>query len=231
MSGIPIERRTEFCLYVLATSVPQERAILRFLPIAGAIKCDMKKKDTVVFLENEGNWWFAFEKPWNHETEPQPSQFKIFFGSERSATIRARFSFRRWRNVQIVPLDVVDKPLLLEKCTTCAGTGKFTRNLPSLDPPPEDADDEERMLHEMVYAPMFELPVEESCNDCRGLGETELEIARKRDRFDFVDPGALGWVRENKTPEEYDRFERRLEKEKGLRKEKEQKRRRGPHQG
>lgn len=208
MSGIPIHKRTEYCLYVLATANPMQDAFLRFTPARRAIKCDMQK--TVAILEDEGRWWFAFQKPWDHQTEPSPSKFLTLFGSERNVNIRIRSTFKNWKTVQVLPLIITPSPFRLKACTICDGSGKYV----------------------FYYDPEF--PVEEMCTECRGMGETEIdqrEEAKGKDRFPFIAAGALDHVEATKTIEEYDRFIVRLEEEQGQRREKEEKRNpgRGKH--
>ena len=206
MSGIPIQKRTEYCLYVLATADPMQDAFLRFTPTRGAIKCDMKK--TVAILEDEGRWWFAFQKPWDHQTAPFPSKFLTLFGSRKNVDIRIRSTFNNWKNVQVSPLIITPSQFQRKVCTICDGSGKYV----------------------IFYSPDF--PIEQMCTECHGVGETEVdqrEESKSRDRFPFIATGALDHVKATKTIEEYDRFILRLEDEQTQRREKEE--RRNPRRG
>ncbi len=145
MSGIPIQRRTEYCFYIKATRDPLVQAYLYFKPVNDTIKYDINR---LSILSDEGQWWFTYQKPWE-ETYQQPSRSVVFFGTEELVQIGVRKLYRNWNNVCIVPLKITTKPIRVVSCEICNGDGKqICRDDPSM-------------------------PFEAICKNCKGVGKCE----------------------------------------------------------
>ncbi len=186
MSGIPLQRRTEYCFYVKISRDPLQDAFLYFSPVRDAHKYDISR---LCVLSDVGRWWYAYEKLSWDETRETPDRFVVLFGAEEDVNIRIRRLFKKWRDLCLIPLKISPSPpISIQPCTECDGSGRTV----SRDDP--------------------DMPFEDLCKVCKGMGKMETPI--KKARFDFIDESALDIVKGTKTADEYDRFLTRLDEEK-----------------
>lgn len=192
MSGIPLQKRTEYCFYVKLDRDPLKDSFLYFTPFPNSIKYSISG---VNILSDEGRWWAIYKKPWV-EGDDIPNRLIILFGSEIEVFVRSRKIFKRgWKEVCMTPLKISLRPIKIYECEMCNGEGSML----------------------MDYTDVC--PIEENCPDCRGLGKVETRPSANP-HFDFMDDSVIDRVKAEKSLEEYDKFLMRLESEKQQRLEK-----------